>query len=52
MTITVALADDQPLVRMGLRVLLEPRTTWSWSARPATDTRSSNWSDSGIPMSS
>lgn len=23
MTITVALADDQPLVRMGLRVLLE-----------------------------
>ena len=41
MTVKLVLADDEQLVRAGLRLILEPRTTSRSSGRPATAPRPS-----------
>ena len=41
--IRVAIADDNAVVRMGIRSLLGTADDWSWSARPATGWPPSPW---------
>ena len=42
MSISVLLADDQPLLRRGFRMILEAEGDLTWSPRPATARRPSS----------
>jgi signal transduction histidine kinase len=42
-TMRILIADDHPVVRLGLKQMLPRSATWSWSARRRTARRRSRW---------
>jgi len=49
MTIQVILADDQPLIRAGLRRLIEQTPDIDVAAKPEPEPKRSSWSGTPAP---
>ena len=43
MTISILLADDQPMLRLGFRLVLDAQDDMLWSARRATGPLRCGW---------